>query len=453
MSRFRLFLIVVTVLIVGAGGYLYWFSQTHNSFLELLNVLQPGPDEAPPTQPTTPIEPPVRSEAEGTEAETDLTLVEKTLRVPSQFDGVDPFSQPRVLQVPRAAEISVFAAGFRKERFMAVSPSWWPAGEGILYITDAKADSVYALPDRDGDGVADEVVEVARGMDFPHGIVFHDGALWVVTTTTVRKFFDDDGDLRAERSELVIDNLPPGGNHVSRTIAFDAQGRLYVSIGSSCNVCEDDPRRAAILRFNADGSGEEVFASGLRNGVGIVFDANGELWETENGRDLIGDDVPPEEINIVREGRHYGWPYCYAEGIVDTTFKKRTRLRESIESFCASTQNPAVQFQAHTAPLGLRFLDDERIPEAIRGDLLVALHGSWNRTVPVGYEIIRVSGLPENPELTPFVTGFLEPNQSGLGRWGMSAKAWGRPVDVIVGADGAIYISDDAANAVYRLAF
>jgi glucose/arabinose dehydrogenase len=324
---------------------------------------------------------------------------------------------------------------------MAVSPDWWPAGGGVLYLTESEPGRVLALPDRNGDGVADEIIQVWGSADYPHGITFAEGSLWVATNRTVVRLQDQDGDFVAERHQVIVDNLPPGGGHVSRTIAFDAASRFYVSVGSSCNVCEDDPRRAAVLRFNIDGSNETLFAAGSRNAVGITFH-DGELWATENGRDRLGDDLPPEEVNILREGRHYGWPYCYADGNADYTFRGTTSGGEAIAQFCPRTGVPAVKIQAHTAPLGLRFLMDERSPAALRGDLLVALHGSWNRTVPVGHEVIRVDGLPDNPVVSTFVD-FLAKGSRGFGR----------PVDVITGPDGAIYITDDAAGAVYRLAF
>jgi len=324
---------------------------------------------------------------------------------------------------------------------MAVAPDWWPAGGGVLYLTESDPGRVLALPDRNGDGVADEVIQVWGSADYPHGIAFHDGSLWIATTRSVVRLADQDGDFVAERSQMVVNNLPAGGNHVSRTITFDDQGRLLVSVGSSCNVCEDDSRRAAVLRFNPDGTGETLFAAGSRNAVGILW-RDGQLWGTENGRDRLGDDLPPEEVNILREGRHYGWPYCYADGLADYTFRGTTAGGEGIGQFCPRTERPIVKIQGHTAPLGLRFLDDQKIPEPIRGDLLVALHGSWNRTVPVGHEIIRVAGLPDRPVVSTFVDFLAK-----------GARGFGRPVDVIVGGDGAIYISDDAAGAVYRLKF
>jgi glucose/arabinose dehydrogenase len=235
-----------------------------------------------------------------------------------------------------------------------------------------------------------------------------------------------------------VPGLPAGGGHWTRTVVFGPDGALYVSVGSSCNVCrESDKRRAAVLRYNADGSGERIFASGLRNAVGLAFQpGTGALWAIVNERDWRGDDVPPEMITEVRDGAFYGWPDCLTVGgkpIPDDRFEKGAR--------CDRVTPPTVEIQAHSAPIGLTFYTGTQFPAEYRGSLFVAYRGSWNRTVPTGYKVVRVrfrDGKPAGVE--DFATGWLE------GR-----SAYGRPVDLIVGRDGALYLSDDGAGRIYRI--
>lgn len=441
--------IILILGVLGGSGWIYWYSVTTQSVPAIVRFI---PSFAPdlPRVPLTP------TNGENTDPESfgiDMTLVEKDLDIPQQY-AIGALETPRSILLPKDAEANVFVSGLKKIRMMAFSPDWWPAGGGILYATEQKPGRILAFPDRDGDGVADEVVIVVAGLINPHGIAFFDNALWIATETRVLRYHDFDGDLIPERFDTVINGLPGGGNHKTRTIAFDQQGRLYVSVGSGCNVCEEDARRGAVLRFNRDGSNEEIFASGTRNAVGITFGKdpwNPEeevLWGTENGRDWLGDDLPPDEVNLFREGKNYGWPYCYADRVPDRTFKALTSAGEPISSFCAGTLAPIVKIQAHTAPLGLRFLDDEHIPEPLRGDMLVALHGSWNRSDPVGHEIIRISGLYPDGGGTPqpYISTLLDFKAKG-------ARDWARPVDVVVGPGGTIYITDDAAGAIYRMEF
>ena len=205
-------------------------------------------------------------------------------------------------------------------------------------------------------------------------------------------------------------DLPKGGGHWTRTIAFGPDGKLYVSVGSSCNVCEEtDQRRAAILQFNPDGTGGRIFARGIRNAVGIAFHPQtGDLWATNNGRDWLGDEFPPETILIVKDGAHHGWPYCNGARIPDPT---------SGDPFLPDHGQPALEIQAHSAPLGLTFYAGEAFPQAYRGSVFAALHGSWNRSVPTGYKVIHIpvrDGKPGPPE--DFATGWLR-----------AGGAWGAP--------------------------
>lgn len=338
------------------------------------------------------------------------------------------------LQLPPGFSANVFAQGLNGPRFMALGP------EGDVYVADRGASRIVALPDDDGDGVADEIRVFADGLSAPHSLLFHEGAWYVGVPSGVVRLEDGDGDGVAEQRETIIDDYPTGG-HNTRTVAFLPDGRMVVSVGSSCNVCEEeDARRAAIVVYDGpDGSGEQIFASGLRNAVGLaVQPQTGALWASNNGRDLMGDDSPPENIYIVREGADYGWPYCHSGDIVDPDFGDGDA--------CNGVELPVVEMQAHSAPLGIAFYDGEMFPEAYQGDLFIAFHGSWNRSVPTGYKVVRlplnngeVAGAVED-----FATGWLdlEGNSSS-----------GRPVDVLVGAAGELYVSDDKGGFIYRIVY
>lgn len=347
-------------------------------------------------------------------------------------DAVGPLATERWLAVPAGFGVRVFAARLGAPRFMASDAN------GVLHVSVPGSGRVLALPDRDGDGLADGPVVVAEGLDRPHGLAFHDGWLYVAENGRVIRLADDDGDLRADRSELVTEDLPAGGGHWTRTLGFGPDGALYVSAGSSCNVCvEADPRRAAISRFEPNGSGGQRFATGLRNSVGFVWHPEtGELWATDNGRDWLGDDLPPEELNRIVEGADYGWPRCYGDRAPDPDL--------GAGADCSATEPPAVQLPAHVAPLGLAFLHDASVPAAFQDDLLIALHGSWNRSQPDGYRVVRVAFADGQPTgaVADFAAGWLE-----------AGGFWGRPVQPIVGPDGHVYLSDDHLGVIYRFEY
>ena len=311
---------------------------------------------------------------------------------------------------------------------MAVGP------DGALYVAERGAGRIVRLPDHDGDGIADDVEPVVQGLDAPSSIAFHrDGSLYIGEITRVLRVGAEAG----SGIEVVVDGLPPRLGHSTRTVAFGPDWQwLFVSVGSSCNVCiEQDPRRATIVRYTPDGKDETIFATGLRNAVGITFrPGTGELWATNNGRDWLGDDQPPETVYLVREGDDAGWPRCHAGRIVDPEFGQ--------EGSCEGIVPPVIEMQAHSAPLGLTFYTGRQFPQTYHGDLFVAFHGSWNRSVPTGYKVVHIpmeDGVPG--AVSDFAAGWLRENGSN----------WGRPVDVVTGADGSLFVSDDGQGRIYRI--
>ncbi len=377
---------------------------------------------APPTPTPEPL-PPTAAAATGT----PIVKVTPTRVIPP----AEPIS------LPPGFGISVFASGLRDPRMMALGP------EGFLYVAERGAGRVVRLPDyggqgdRWGDGVADGVEVVAEGLNAPSSIAFfQDGSLYVGETTRVLRLSDPDERGVFQERAVIVDGLPSGG-HNTRTVLFSPDwATLFVSVGSSCNVCvEEDERRAAIVRYGPDGSGGAVYARGLRNAVGITFrPGTAELWATNNGRDWLGDDQPPETVYNVREGDDAGWPYCHSGRIVDPDYGS--------PNTCDGIAAPAVEMQAHSAPLGLIFYTGQQFPEEYHGDLFVAFHGSWNRTVPTGYKVVRISMHDEGPgPVQDFAAGWLRADGSN----------WGRPVDVLTASDGSLFVSDDGGGFIYRI--
>lgn len=335
---------------------------------------------------------------------------------------------PQQVTLPPGFTISVYAQDLGTPRFMAYSP------EGVLYVTDSRGGRVLALPDANGDGVADETQIVVSGLRQPHGITFHEGALYVGETDKIVKF-ERAGDSWGDK-QILISGIPTGG-HGTRTVVFGEDGKMYVSIGSSCNVCEEDsPLRAAVWQYNADGSEGKLYTKGLRNAVGLALrPGSGEIWASNNGRDMLGDDLPPETVNVLADGADFGWPRCHAGRIVDPDYGS--------QGGCEGVKAPAVEMQAHSAPLGLRFYDGQMFPAEYQNNLFVAFHGSWNRSDPTGYKIVRVP-VDESGQVgavQDFATGWLQAD----------GDSWGRPVDVIVAADGSLMVSDDSGGRVYRI--
>jgi glucose/arabinose dehydrogenase len=321
---------------------------------------------------------------------------------------------------PDGYEADVFAEGLRGPRFMALSP------DGILFVAERGADRVVALPDADGDGVADEPVEVGTAYGSAHDLAFEaDGSLLVAGQETLWRVTLDG--LREASRRAVVADLPTTG-HSTKSIAVLPSGEILLSIGSSCNVCDEEDRRRATVQLVTD-DGLRPYMAGLRNAVGLWVDpATGRAWATNMGRDLLGDDLPPETLYELVGGADAGWPRCHAGTLPDPEFGTDADA-------CDGVASPATTFPAHTAPLDLVGWD---------GSVAVALHGSWNSSVKVGYAVWRIPWGADGPTGDPesFATGFLPDGAD---------DALGRPAGLAVGDDGALYVSDDKAGYVYRI--
>lgn len=338
------------------------------------------------------------------------------------------FSSVDKLIVPKGFEIQEYASGLGSPRFMSLSP------DQVLFVTIIGEGTVVALPDINNDGKSGRSIKFIEGLKRPNGIVFYDGYIYVGETNQIVRFKYNGFDKEPGKKEVIVPDLPTKG-HFTRTLSFGPDDKMYVSIGSSCNVCaEKDKRRATVMRFNPDGTAAQIYARGLRNSVGLTWHpTTQELWATDNGRDWLGDNLPPDEVNIIKEGKDYGWPYCYGDKIPDPEFNNPEK--------CTSTISPVVELQAHSAPLGLTFYDGNMFPPEYKGDLFVALHGSWNRSIPTGYKVVRVkiqNGIPQGIE--DFAYG-----------WMTATKRFGRPVDVLVGIQGELFVSDDLGGIIYKI--
>ena len=310
---------------------------------------------------------------------------------------------------------------------------------GDLLVANPNLGKIMLLQkDGDGDGKADGKRLLIDGLNGPNGLDFYEGWLYIAETDAIGRVpFDHQGGLVTGEYERLVTGLPGGGNHWKKPLRFGPDGLIYVVFGSSCNICEEkDQRRAAMLRYQPDGSGEEILATGLRNSAGFDWSpADGQLYATDNGRDMLGDDYPPCELNRVEEGKFYGWPYANGNNDPDPD------MSEGRERELAAATPMLHGFRAHTAPLGIIFLRGQALPEEYRGAALVALHGSWNRSEKDGYEVVSLHwDETGRVEERAFMTGFLKDDD-----------VIGRPAELTEGPDGAIYIADDYAGAIYRV--
>jgi len=346
------------------------------------------------------------------------------------------------INLPEGFRIDVYADDLGGSQVSYPGPNPGPRmmmqRDDILFVTVTNQGRIVALPDRNRDKLADEVITFIDKLNNPHGIDYYDGWFYIAEENRVIRMKSNGSVADRKTLETIIYNLPTGG-HFTRTIKIH-NNSLYLSIGSSCNVCiEEDERRSAITRCDLDGKNCRVYAKGLRNAVGILFHpVTGKLYATENGRDMLGDDLPPDEINIIEDGRNYGWPICYGKNIHDTDFDRNVYVRNPcMEPF----ENPGlVDLQAHSAPLGLAFYYGDSFPGEYYGNMFVAFHGSWNRKERTGYKIVSIN--MTDFSVKDFATGWLQ-----------GSNVLGRPVDIIVADDGSLFVSDDNAGKIYRISY
>lgn len=336
------------------------------------------------------------------------------------------------LHLPPGFSDNVFYSGLSGPRFIAFSP------DGTLFVAESSSGSIVALPDPNHTGKAAQKIVVVRGLNDPTSLDFYQGALYVGEQSQISRFTLG-ANYQVTSRTVVVPNLPTGGNHITRTVLIGPDGNLYVSIGSTCNVCvESDPHRAAVWVYHLDGSDGHLYVHGMRNAVGMAVNPwNKQIWVTDNGRDLMGDNTPPDTIYALQDGGNYGWPTCQAGTIIDPNYGHA--------GACNGVVQPLADLQAHSAPLGLTFYTASQFPQQYHG-LFVAFHGSWNRSVPTGYKVVfiplnvqgQISGPPQD-----FATGWLV----------NSNDAVGRPVGLAVGPDGSLYVSDDEGGMIYRITY
>lgn len=344
------------------------------------------------------------------------------------------------LTLPEGFSIDVYATGVKNARQMALGK------DGVVYVGSRGAGLVHAVVDEDGDNKADKVVKIAEGLNMPSGLTYKDGALYVSEVSKVHKFADIDSRYaQSPSSEVVVDGLPTDRHHGWKNIDFGPDNWLYVPVGAPCNICEtnggekfDNPDYATILRFNLETGAKEIVAKGVRNSVGFDWHPQTkQLWFSDNGRDWLGDNLPPCEINVVtKKGEHFGYPYYHGGYVQDPEFGVNKRAEDYTK--------PAYNTVAHVAPLGVHFYEGDMFPAEYKNKLLVAEHGSWNRGQKSGYRVMIAT--IENNEVKsykPFVDGFLNDDES----------VWGRPVAFLPMPDGSILISDDFADAIYRVTY
>ena len=336
------------------------------------------------------------------------------------------------VELPPEFELEVYATNVLGARSMTLSTN------GTLFVGTRVHGKVYAVLDHDKDNTADEVITIAEGLDSPNGVAVRDDDLYVAEINRVLRYEDIESNLNNPPTPVVVNgNLPTDRAHGWKFIRFGPDGLLYVPVGAPCNVCDRDKQDyATIRRMSPDGTGLEVYARGVRNTVGFDWHPETkELWFTDNGRDHMGDNQPPDELNRAPTlGMHFGFPYCHGGNILDPIYGQGRECKEFTP--------PAIELGPHVAALGMRFYTGSMFGEEYRNQIFIAEHGSWNRSIPIGYRVMLVR-LEGNKAISyeVFAKGWL--NKDG--------SAWGRPVDVLVMPDGALLLSDDRADVIYRI--
>lgn len=344
------------------------------------------------------------------------------------------------INLPEGFEISYYATNVIDARSLARTED----GKTV-FVSNRRRKNVYALTDTNGDMVADKVDTILTGWNSPNGIAYRDGDLYVAEINRIHRFPSIMENLSNPKSEVIYDQYPTDGHHGWKFIAFGPDGKLYVPVGAPCNVCdkeEENPVYATITRMNPDGSNMEIYAKGVRNSVGFTWNPKtNNMWFTDNGRDLMGDDIPACELNFAPEsGMHFGFPYWHQGDIADPEFGAKYPRNKFTE--------PAYKFEPHSAPLGLRFYEGNMFPAKYKNNILVAQHGSWNRSPDaghIGYQLRFVQ--IENDKVVKseiFADGWLDTENN---------KGWGKPVDIMEMPDGSILVSDDVNHCIYRISY
>lgn len=360
---------------------------------------------------------------------------------------VEPFSDSLdFLHLPDGFRVRLFADGLGSLSVSKPGPNngarLMTVREGAVYVAVPQDSAIYVLRDADGDGRAEQKNVFLGGLRKPHNIDFYRDWAYIAAENKILRVQDADRNHRADVGTAQTILALPQGGHWTRTVKIIGEA-MYVSIGSTCNACEEaNPFRAAIHKCDLQGNQCAVFARGLRNAVDFIWH-DSKIYATDNGRDLLGNNIPPDEVNSVEKGGHYGWPYCYGNNMHDNDFDKNVYIRDP----CADMTPPLIELPAHVAPLGLAVYTGETFPGPWRGKLFIAYHGSWNRQPPSGYKVVAAD--IETGELNDFATGWLAPSDGE----GLSDETvFGRPVG-IVNWHGGLLVSDDTAGAVYWITY
>lgn len=347
----------------------------------------------------------------------------------------DTEPQSSNIKLPAGFKIEVYASNVPNARSMVLSPT------GVLYVGSRNAGNVYALVDNNNDFKVDEMFIVASGLDMPNGIDLKNGDLYVAEVNRIIKFSDIDNSFKNNPSYTVVrDDFPTDRSHGWKFIRFAPDGKLYVPVGAPCNIClkeNEDERYASITRMNDDGSELEVFAKGIRNTVGFDWHpATNELWFTDNGKDMLGDNIPPDELNHAPvKGLHFGYPFLHGKNILDPEFGS--------QGDTSLYTKPAQELGPHVAALGMEFYTGQMFPAAYQNQIFIAEHGSWNRSQKIGYRITLVKLNGNNAvSYKTFADGWLNGDNVS-----------GRPVDIELLPDGSMLVSDDYADAIYRISY
>jgi len=366
-----------------------------------------------------------------------IERVEGYLATPQKLEFNE--SLLKQLQLPTGFQISVFAKDLGNPRNLAV------ASNGTVYVTRREQGDVLALRDTNRDGRADQKRTVASGLKFVNGITIHQNRLYFVTDTRLYA-----ADLLANGTEgklqTLIDDIPDAGQHPNRTIAFGPDKMLYLSVGSTCNAC-DEPNKehATLLQVQPDGSKRNIYAKGLRNTIGFAWHPQTrELWGLDHGSDWRGNEQPPEELNLIKQGADYGWPFCWGDRRPDV-YLSADPDGATKKEYCAKTESPALTYTAHSAPLAFMFYTASQFPTEYRNDAFVTMRGSWNRNPPSGYKVVRIRYQNGKPvKFEDFVTGFLAKD---------GKAQFGRPVGLATAPDGSLLFTDDTNGVIYRVSY